>query len=151
MYGTYETIDGRSAVRFERRLPHPATVVWDAVSAPEHLARWFPVDVEPGPEVASEEAPRERTLRWGEDELRFTLEPVQDGDWTCLGFAHLLGGKEQAAREAAGWTVCLDRLTDTLEGADVEAPGADPTDEWRAHYERYVADGVPAGAPLPPS
>ena len=30
MHGTYETLDGRPAVRFERRLEHPVDVVWRA-------------------------------------------------------------------------------------------------------------------------
>jgi len=39
--GTLQTIDGRPALRFERRLPHPVERVWRAVSEPAELARWF--------------------------------------------------------------------------------------------------------------
>ena len=46
MYGTYETIDGKPAVRFERRYPHPVDRVWHAVTEPEQLAHWFPTTVE---------------------------------------------------------------------------------------------------------
>jgi uncharacterized protein YndB with AHSA1/START domain len=42
MDGTLETIDGRPAVRFERRLPHSVERVWRAVSEPAELERWFP-------------------------------------------------------------------------------------------------------------
>jgi uncharacterized protein YndB with AHSA1/START domain len=42
MDGTLETIDGRPALRFERRLAHSVERVWRAVSEPAELARWFP-------------------------------------------------------------------------------------------------------------
>ena len=46
MYGTYETIDGKPAVRFERRYPHSVDRVWQAVTEPEELGHWFPSAVE---------------------------------------------------------------------------------------------------------
>jgi uncharacterized protein YndB with AHSA1/START domain len=46
VYGTYETIDGRPAVRFERRYPHPVERVWRAVTEPAELEHWFPTSVE---------------------------------------------------------------------------------------------------------
>ena len=49
MYGTYETIDGKPAVRFERRYPHPVEHVWRAVTEPDQLAHWFPTTVEVDP------------------------------------------------------------------------------------------------------
>ena len=55
----------------------------------------------------------------------------------------------QAARDAAGWHVCLDRLGDHLDGAATAAPTAEPTGEWRRHYAEYQSRGVPAGAPVP--
>src|SRR5688572_26190545 len=39
---TLETIDGRPALRFERRLAHPVERIWRAVSRPAELERWFP-------------------------------------------------------------------------------------------------------------
>jgi uncharacterized protein YndB with AHSA1/START domain len=44
--GTYETIDGRPALRFERRYAHPVERVWRAVTEPGELAAWFPCSVE---------------------------------------------------------------------------------------------------------
>ena len=41
MNGTLQTIDGRPALRFERRLAHPIERVWRAVTEPAELARWF--------------------------------------------------------------------------------------------------------------
>ena len=39
--GTLETIDGRPALRFERRLRYPLQRVWHAVTDPAELERWF--------------------------------------------------------------------------------------------------------------
>ena len=39
--GTLETIDGRPALRFERRLAHSVQRVWHAVTEPAELAQWF--------------------------------------------------------------------------------------------------------------
>jgi uncharacterized protein YndB with AHSA1/START domain len=167
MYGTYETIDGKPAVRFERRYPHPVDRVWRAVTEPDQLAHWFPSAVEvdlreggemsftfPGGEmepmdgaVTVLDPPRRFAFLWGEEELRIELEP--DGDGCRLHFTHVIATREQAARDAAGWHVCLDRLADLLSGRAGEAPGDEATDEWSAHYEEYQRRGVPAGAPVP--
>ena len=49
--GTYVEHDGRPAVRFTRRYPHPAERVWAAVSEPAGLRHWFPSRVELEPRV----------------------------------------------------------------------------------------------------
>ena len=167
MYGTYETINGKPAVRFERRYPHSVDRVWRAVTEPDQLAHWFPSAVEvdlreggemtftfPGGEtepmdgaVTVLDPPRRFAFLWGEEELRIELDP--DGDGCRLRFTHVLSTREQAARDAAGWHVCLDRLADLLSGHAGEAPGDQATDEWSAHYEEYQRRGVPAGASVP--
>ena len=42
MHGTYEIVDDRSALTFERRLAHSVERVWRAVTEPAELAHWFP-------------------------------------------------------------------------------------------------------------
>jgi hypothetical protein len=61
----------------------------------------------------------------------------------------LLDSREKAARDGAGWHVCLDRLEQQLAGVPTSAPGSEPTTEWRSHYEEYQRRGLPAGAPIP--
>lgn len=162
MYGTFETIDDRPAVRFERHLPHPIAAVWRAVSEPEGLSHWFPGRVEIDGdklrfedggtsfdgEVTRREPPLRLEFTWGPtDELRIELIAADDG---CLiRLTHLLGGRDQAARDAAGWHVCLDRLEETLAGEETAGPTSDPTAEWRGHYEEYERRGLPTGAPVP--
>jgi uncharacterized protein YndB with AHSA1/START domain len=167
-HGSYTTVGGRPAVRFERRLSHPIDAVWRAVTEPEELAHWFPAAVElelrlggrihfthtdgAAPPSAGEilelEPPRRLAFSWGDERLQIELAP--DGDAGCrLTFTHVLSTREQAARDAAGWHVCLDRLRQRLDGDAADAPTAEPTSEWREHYAQYRQRGLPAGAPVP--
>jgi uncharacterized protein YndB with AHSA1/START domain len=167
VYGTYETIDGKPAVRFERRYPHPVERVWRAVTEPEELAHWFPssvevdlreggrmsftfpdADMEPtGGTVTELDPPHRFAFLWGDEQLRIELEP--DGEGCLMRFTHVLSTREAAARDGAGWHVCLDRLETRLSGGAAEAPGSGVTGEWRELYEEYRRRGAPAGAPVP--
>jgi uncharacterized protein YndB with AHSA1/START domain len=44
--GTLLTVDGRPALRFERKYRHSIERVWRAISDPAEMARWFPSNVE---------------------------------------------------------------------------------------------------------
>jgi uncharacterized protein YndB with AHSA1/START domain len=44
--GTLVHIEGRPALRFERRYAHPVERVWRAVTDPAEMAAWFPSNVE---------------------------------------------------------------------------------------------------------
>jgi len=169
MYGVYETIENRPALRFERRLSHPVEVVWRAITESDELEHWFPSRVEvdelgPGAEmtfrfenmpldapstmtgrVTAFDPPRLFEFYWGDDHLRFELEPVARSDDACvLRLTVLLDAREKAARDGAGWHICLDRLGRRLAGAD-----AGGREDWRERYEEYQRRGVPAGAPIP--
>jgi uncharacterized protein YndB with AHSA1/START domain len=166
-HGRYETVAGRPAVRFVRRLDHPVDAVWRAVSDPEELEHWFPSTVEgelaPGGRlrfthrdgaappaegiVHVYDPPHRLAFDWGDERLEIELAP--DGDGCRLTFTHVLSTREQAARDAAGWHVCLDRLAQRLGGGAPGPPGSQPTSEWRGHYEAYAARGLPTGAPVP--
>jgi uncharacterized protein YndB with AHSA1/START domain len=167
MHGTYETVDDRPAVRFERHLPHPIERVWRAITDPAELADWFPSQVtgelRPGGvlrfsfpghdlpdtegEITELEPPRRLAFWWGTEHLRFDLEPEADG--CVLRLTHVLSSPDQAARDAAGWHVCLDRLERSLAGDDTTAHGTEPTGEWSALYEEYEGRGLPTGAEIP--
>jgi uncharacterized protein YndB with AHSA1/START domain len=172
MYGAYDTIDNRPALRFERRLSHPADVVWRAITEPNELEHWFPSkvkldDLREGAEMTFEfeqmpldvpstmtgrvtefDPPRSFAFYWGEDLLRFELEPLP-GEGACvLRLTVLLDARDKAARDAAGWHVCLDRMEALLDGqGGPEVTGANGT--WGERYEEYQRRGVPAGAPIP--
>jgi len=148
----------RPAVRLERRLPDPPAVVWCALTEREQLRSWFPCDVivsggrwEVGaaisfpfpPEVMDVtltgkvlevDEPNALAFTWGEDTLRFELLP--EGDGTRLILIDELP-PDSAARNAAGWDRCLDRLA-----------GLEPAaDGWQPLFERYAAAFQPTLGP----
>jgi uncharacterized protein YndB with AHSA1/START domain len=148
----------RPAIRLERHLPDPPAVVWQALTEREQLRSWFPCDVIvdgerwevgatitfPFPpetldltltgEVLEVDEPNVLAFTWGEDTLRFELSP--DGDGTRLVLVDELPA-DSAARNAAGWENCLDRLAGLQ-----PAPNA-----WQSRYERYAAAFEPALGP----
>jgi uncharacterized protein YndB with AHSA1/START domain len=148
----------RPAVRLERHLPDPPKVVWQAITDREQLKSWFPCDVVvsggiwrvgaaisfPFPsevidmtltgEVLAVDEPTLLVFTWGEETLRFELTE-HDGGTHLVLIDELPPGA--AARNAAGWDECLDRLT----GA-VPAP-----DAWKTRFTRYSAAFEPALGP----
>jgi uncharacterized protein YndB with AHSA1/START domain len=148
----------RPAVRLERDLPDPPAVVWRALTDRDELRSWFPSDVIvergrwevgasitfPFPpevidmtltgEVLDVDEPRLLAFTWGEDTLRFELSP-QDGGTRLVLIDELPPGA--AARNAAGWETCLDRL------AGLEPDG----DAWQPRFEAYAAAFEPALGP----
>jgi uncharacterized protein YndB with AHSA1/START domain len=165
--GTYVEHEGRPAVRFQRRYPHPAERVWSAVSEPGELAHWFPsrVEIEPraggtitfsdDPNLAptsgivlAYDPPRRLAFTWGGDELHLTVEA--DGDRACtLTLLNVLEARDTAARNAAGWAVCLAELDKQLCDGSADGPHSATAEPWQEHYAAYVAAGVPSGAPIP--
>ncbi|MEW1830900.1 SRPBCC family protein [Streptomyces sp. NPDC088196] len=166
--GTYLTLDdGRPAVRFSRIYDQPRDRVWQFVTDPDELAQWFPsraeFDLRPGgtvtfsgdpnmPEstgrVIAVDAPRHLSFEWGEDELHFDLEEVEEKR-TRFTLTNVLGAADTASRNGAGWEVCLAALDAKARGERVEGPHAGAGVPWKAFYEGYLAAGIPSGAAVP--
>jgi uncharacterized protein YndB with AHSA1/START domain len=129
--GRLTTIDGRPALRFERRLGHAPERVWRAVSEPDELSAWFvaPIDVdrmEPGATFeAMGQTGRVTDVRpgellawtWGTDD--FTFEVRADGDGSVLTFTHVFDDRDHAAHTAGGWDLHFVRLEALLDGREV--------------------------------
>jgi uncharacterized protein YndB with AHSA1/START domain len=156
--GTLLTDGARPAVRLERQLADPPSIVWQALTDREQLRSWFPCDVvvaggrwqvgaaitfvfPPGVidmtltgEVLAVDEPNTLAFTWGEEILRFELYANDAG--TRLVLVDELPAAF-AARNAAGWDDCLDRLA-----------GLSPaSDAWRAHFATYAAAFEPALGP----
>lgn len=167
--GTYLEADGRPAVRFVRTYPHPVERVWAAVTEPDELSRWFParaeIDLYAGGSVTFTgdpytedrkgtvlacDPPRRLAFTWGGDELRFELEPAGPGADHCrLTLINLLEQRNTAARNAAGWDVCLAELDKLMAGQRPDGPHGQTARPWRPCYDGYVAAGLPSGAEIP--
>ena len=163
---TLDTAGTRPAVRLERYLPDPPSVVWQAITDRAQLREWFPCDVivadgrwEVGAAITfpfpaevidmtltgtvlAVDEPKLLSYTWGEGEtLRFELQP--EGEGTRLVLIDQLQASS-AARNAAGWEDCLDRL----------AGRPSEKDAWPRRFAAYSAafepvigpqDGPPAG------
>ena len=152
-------------LRFSRLLAHPPERVWRAITEPEHLKAWFPDTIEvtswtPGAtlhfrhegglyafdgRVLSVEPERALEFTWGPDTLRLELEP--DGEGTRLILLDTLEAVGKAARDGAGWHVCLDHLEHDLDGT---TPQWSSSERWRAVHPEYVAALGPEAATIGP-
>jgi uncharacterized protein YndB with AHSA1/START domain len=152
--GVLVTNGERPAVRLERVLGDPPEVVWRALTERDELAGWFPCEVLveggtwregasitfPFPSEVIEmtltgvvlevDAPRVLAYTWGDDRLRFELSAEAAGTRLTLTNELDPGG---AARNAAGWDECLDRL----QGMEV------PKGAWQPRFEAYAAAFTP--------
>lgn len=153
----------RPVLRFERHLARPVDAVWRAVTDPEEMKAWFPTrieivkwevgaelthhfddhDIEPLPgKVLEWDPPRRVSFTWGADTISFELSSAPNGGTLFVLTEELPANF--AARNAAGWETCLDRLQGGVEG-----------EPWKPRFDRYVAafepvlghqDGPPEGA-----
>ena len=160
--GTLARDGDRCTLTFTRRLAHPPEKVWRAVTEPDQLAVWFPQKIEGerragaplrfvmeggdgfDGEMVLFDPPSVMELTWGTDRLRIEVAP--DGDGTVLTLVDTFDDLGKAARDAAGWHECLDRLVAELDGAD--PPGWGET--WKAVHPLYVERFGPEAATIGP-
>ena len=115
-----------------RELRHQPAKVWQALTDPAQLREWAPFDADRNlgttgvvklstvgrstpivseTSVTRAEAPRLLEYKWGENDLRWELEPLAGG--TRLTLWHNIGRKF-VAMGAAGWHICFDVLDQFL-------------------------------------
>jgi uncharacterized protein YndB with AHSA1/START domain len=163
--------EGRSVLRFERILRHPPERVWRALTDPAEHRSWHPTPFElepvvggkvtylpggdapdwPDGEVTEYDPPRLLAHTWDDDVLRWELRAHDEG--CVLVLTHTFDDRFKAARDAAGWHLCIDALSATLDGA--EPPYGEDGDRlpsgWRelntAYEQRF---GIPPEKATPP-
>ena len=146
-----------------RQLRHPPATVWRALTEPAQLREWAPFDSDrnlasvgpmtlstvgaPQPvisksEVTRAEAPHLLEYRWGDNDMRWQLEPSDGG--TRLTLWHNID-RRYVAMGAAGWHICLDVLARLVDGEPLgRIVGADAMKfEWpRLHAEYAKRFGI---------
>ena len=144
----------KPVLRFERFLPRPIEEVWRAVTDPAEMRAWFPTRIEidrwetgaalthhfdgqslsplPGKVVECSQ-PHRLVFTWGDDTIGFELSAAEGG--TVFVLTEELAAPH-AARNAAGWEVCLERLVAGTVGED-----------WAPRFQRYRAAFEPALGP----
>ena len=161
--GTLAQDGDRWTITFTRRLPHPPEKVWRTVTEPEHMKAWFPDEMvgerRTGAslrfvqasgdgfdgEMLAFDPPTLLRFMWGTDEMRIELQP--DGDGTVLTLVDTFAELGKAARDAAGWHECLDRLVCALDGTEPR-PWGEPWRDLNAIYgERFGPDATTIGVP----
>lgn len=147
---TLVSTDGKPVLRFERVLPRTVDDVWRSLTDPARLRTWFPTRIEIDRWAAGETLlhhfddpslpplpgqvlvctpPHRLVFTWGDDTIGFALTATDGG--TLLVLTEELAAPA-AARNAAGWEVCLERLVDGAVGED-----------WRSRFARYTASFEP--------
>ena len=125
----------RSTLIFVRELRHPPEKVWLALTDPSHLREWAPFDtkrnlgamgatvltlagVDPPLdfecEVRVADEPHVLEYTWGDDLLRWELEPIESG--TRLTLRHTMDDLTMIPKSAAGWHMALDICERALDG-----------------------------------
>ncbi|MEV0948149.1 SRPBCC family protein [Rhodococcus sp. NPDC049939] len=164
--GRYFEFKGRPAVRFRCAYPYSKQRLWKAVSEPDELVRWFPSAVRIDPYVGGDieffpdsdadpetgivlvySAPRTLAFTWSGDEIHFEVEPTAEG--CALTLVNVLEVRNTAARNAAGWSVCLTNLDRHLDGSAAFGHSGEKSPAWRPFYETYLGEGMPSGASIP--
>jgi uncharacterized protein YndB with AHSA1/START domain len=161
--------DGRSVLRFERELAHPRERVWRALTERGELQAWHPTpfrlagekveflaapgvpDMGTGRLLAFEE-PALIAYTWGEDELRFTL--AEHGQGCLLTLEHSFADRLKAARDGAGWHICVLALGALLDGAGVPEKGSarqlpEGWSELNEDYQRRFGIAPGEATPVP--
>jgi uncharacterized protein YndB with AHSA1/START domain len=117
-----------------RDLRHPPAKVWQALTDPAQLREWAPFDADrslgavgpvklttvgaPTPQVSETrvtraEAPRLLEYKWGDNDMRWQLEPLGSG--TRLTLWHNID-RRYISMGAAGWHICIDVLDHLIAG-----------------------------------
>lgn len=165
MDGELEKVGDKWRLRLTRMLAHPAEKVWRAVTDPQERKAWFPDTVEgefvtgaslkfvPPEGVADPfegtvlvaDPPSTLEFTWGTDVVRIEIEATDDG--CILTLLDTIDEVGKAARDGAGWQVCVDKLVLSLDGT---APPWSDGDRWRAVHGEYVAAFGPEAATIGP-
>lgn len=154
MLATIEKQSNRHVVKYKRPLPHSVNAVWEVITTNEKLQKWMSnleiIDLRKNgkmrfnmndgtntyEEIAITDYIEKKVLEfdWGTDSVRFELSSTDNG--SLLLFAETLHELTQhTSRDLAGWHICLDLLTDLLDG--IEHHSFPMEEKWQQRFNEY--------------
>lgn len=154
MLAVIEKVDGGFIARYDRPLNHSIAKVWSALTQNEKLGKWMPnlqvEDLKNGGiikfnmndgtgasfDIKIRDYKENEVLEydWGDGWVRFELYPKPEGCLLVLKeFIRTMN--DHTSKDLAGWHVCLDVMTDLLEGQD---NAEFPKGNWEKWHKKYV-------------
>jgi uncharacterized protein YndB with AHSA1/START domain len=158
-----------------RELRHSPEKVWQALTDPAHLREWAPFDADGSlgtagntvklttvgapalhvteTKVKLADAPRLLEYGWGDNDMRWELEPLGRG--TRLTLWHSIN-RRFVSWGAAGWHICFDVLDHLLSGTPIGrtvGPAAIKFGGWQrlnVEYAKQFGIEAPAWPANPP-
>ncbi len=159
MLATIQKQQNNFVVKFNRPLSHSVEAVWAVLTENEKLQKWMNnleiIDLRKNGKIRfnmndGTDASMEITITdyvesevlefdWGKDTVRFELSPTSSG--SILVLVESIGElTEHTPKDLAGWHVCLNMLSDLLNGTVHEAFPMEEWQKWFAEYKQLVDD-----------
>ncbi|WP_286923428.1 MULTISPECIES: SRPBCC family protein [Lysinibacillus] len=153
MLATIQKQQNHYIVKFSRLFPHPTETIWAALTENDKLQKWMSnleiihlqkngkihFNMNDGTatflEIQITDYVEKEVLEfnWGNDTVRFELSPTDNG--SVLLLAESIGElTAHTPKDLAGWHICLDLLSDLLNGTIHEEF---PMEEWEKQFTEY--------------
>lgn len=146
-------------VTYKRPLPHSVDAVWKVITTNENLQKWMSnleiIDLRQNgkmhfnmndgtdtyEEIAITNYAEQQVLEfeWGQDRVRFELSSTDNGSLLLL-IETLQDLTEHTPKDLAGWHICLDLLTDLLNGVEHQSFPLEDWQQWFNEYKSLIAD-----------
>ncbi|KPN95908.1 SRPBCC family protein [Lysinibacillus sp. ZYM-1] len=153
MLATIEKQSNRHVAKFKRPLPHSVDAVWAAITNNEMLQKWMSnleildlrkngkmhfnmndgTDAYEKIDITDYAENEVLEFDWGRDTVRFELSSTDKGTLLLL-VETLQELTEHTPKDLAGWHICLDLLTDLLDGIEQQSF---PMDAWQQRFYEY--------------
>ncbi|WP_042347700.1 SRPBCC family protein [Bacillus massiliigorillae] len=153
MLAAIEQIEDGYIAQFQRPFKHSANHVWAALTENNQLAIWMSnlqvVDLRKNGNIKfnmNDGTGKSLNMKitdfednsivefeWGNGKVRFEVVATEEG---CILLMHefLPIINDHTPKDLAGWHVCLQILSELLDGKVIDFP----KDEWEFWYEKYI-------------
>lgn len=159
MLATIQQQQNNYVVKFNRPLSHSVDAVWAVLTENGKLQKWMNnleiIDLRKNGKIHfnmndGTDTYMEITITnyvekevlefdWGKDTVRFELFPTGSG--SILVLLESIGElTEHTPKDLAGWHICLDLLSDLLNGTVHEEFPMEEWQQWFAEYKQIVHD-----------